>query len=273
MTDKKPAPTDMDARRIETLLAVMERLRAPEGGCPWDIEQTFETIAPYTIEEAYEVADAIGRGDRADLKEELGDLLFQTVFHAQIGKDEGSFGFADVVEAITTKMIRRHPHVFETEDQRSADDQTRAWEEMKAQERKAKGQTSLLDDVPIGLPGLTRAVKLQKRASRIGFDWPTAADVLTKLREETAELTEAMAEKSVDAIEDEFGDLLFVLANLSRHLKIDPEAALRRSNEKFRRRFRHVEEQHTAYTQKTGERPDLDRMEEWWREAKTMERR
>jgi len=271
MTDKKPDPANMDPRRIETLLAVMARLRARDGGCPWDIEQTFETIAPYTIEEAYEVADAISKSDREDLKEELGDLLFQTVFHAQIAKDEGSFAFADVVEAITTKMIRRHPHVFDTDDQRSADEQTRAWEEMKAQERKAKGQTSLLDDVPVGLPGLTRAVKLQKRAARIGFDWPTATEVLAKLREETAELTEAMAEKSADAIEDEFGDLLFVLANLSRQLKVDPEAALRRANQKICRRFRHVEEQYTAYNRETGEPPDLDRMEEWWREAKTRE--
>lgn len=253
------------ARAIIALVDVMARLRTPDGGCPWDLEQNFRTIAPYTIEEAYEVADAIERSDIDALKDELGDLLFQTVFHARMAEEEGLFDFADVAEAISAKMIRRHPHVFGEADMRDAEEQTAAWEEQKAAERSAKGHGSLLDDVPVGLPGLTRAVKLQKRAARVGFDWKEAKDVLAKIAEETAELAEAIETKDADRIEDEFGDLLFVLANLSRHLKVDPEAALRRTNEKFIQRFRYVEE-------KLGERladASLDEMEALWVEAKT----
>ena len=252
------------ARAILALIDVMARLRAPEGGCPWDIEQTFRTIAPYTIEEAYEVADAIERDDMPALKDELGDLLFQAVFHARMAEEDGLFDFADVAEAISEKMIRRHPHVFGDADMRDANEQTTAWEEQKAEERAAKGHRSLLDDVPVGLPGLSRAVKLQKRAARVGFDWREAKDVLSKIVEETAELTEAMDSKDADKMEDEFGDLLFVLANLSRHLKIDPEAALRRTNEKFVRRFSYIEE-------KLGDRlseASLEEMESLWTEAK-----
>ncbi len=253
-------------RAIVALVEIMARLRSPEGGCPWDLEQDFRTIAPYTIEEAYEVADAIERNDMAALKDELGDLLFQAVFHGRMAEEAGLFDFADVAQGIADKMVRRHPHVFSDADMRGADEQTAAWEDQKAEERAAKGHHSLLDDVPVGLPGLTRAVKLQKRAARVGFDWKQAKDVLSKISEETAELAEAMDLKDSDKIEDEFGDLLFVLANLSRHLKVDPEAALRRTNEKFIRRFQYIEE-------KLGDKlPDasLDEMEALWTEAKTL---
>ncbi|MEL6112591.1 MAG: nucleoside triphosphate pyrophosphohydrolase [Pseudomonadota bacterium] len=260
-------PQHQDPKNIRTLLTVMARLRGP-GGCPWDVEQTFDTIAPFTIEEAYEVADAIARNDLADLKEELGDLLFQTVFHAQMASEADAFTFDDVVEAVTTKMIRRHPHVFGDDKTWTQEEQGRAWEEMKAAERAAKGKTSLLDDVPFGLPALTRAVKLQKRAARIGFDWPSAREVLHKINEETKELADAVDQDDPDAIEDEFGDLLFVLANLSRHLKIDPEHALRRANEKFSRRFRAVETRHNG----AEEKPDLETMEAWWVDAKATEK-
>ena len=267
MTNAPIDPLTADPRDIKTLLAVMARLRSKEG-CPWDVEQTFDSIAPFTIEEAYEVADAIARNDLGDLKEELGDLLFQTVFHAQMANEKGTFDFDDIVEAITTKMIRRHPHVFGDDDARTQDEQGRAWEEIKARERVAKGKTSLLDDVPFGLPALTRAIKLQKRAARIGFDWPSAQEVLDKITEETCELTEAMETKDADKIEDEFGDLLFVLANLSRHLKIDPEHALRRANQKFSSRFKHVEQRH----KEANLDPSLNEMEKWWQEAKARER-
>jgi tetrapyrrole methylase family protein/MazG family protein/ATP diphosphatase len=256
---------------IEELIALMAALRTPETGCPWDLEQTFRTIAPYTIEEAYEVGDAIERGDLGDLKQELGDLLFQVVFHARMAEEEGAFGFAAVAEAITEKMRRRHPHVFGDAAARTAAEQTEAWEELKAAERALKGATSLLDDVPVGLPGLTRAVKLQKRAARIGFDWKNPRDVLDKIAEETEELVHAIEGGEKDRIEDEFGDLLFVVANLSRHLDVDPEAALRRANEKFRRRFTHIERRHAE----TGIEPgaaSLETMEGWWTEAKALER-
>lgn len=253
---------------IERLLAIMARLRSREGGCPWDVEQNFRTIAPYTIEEAYEVADAIERGDLEALKEELGDLLFQVVFHAQMAKEKGAFDFDDVVSAVSEKMIRRHPHVFGEAKMRSAAEQTREWESRKAQERAAKGAVSLLDDVPVALPGMTRAVKLQKRAARVGFDWTNVKDVLSKLEEETRELADAAASKDADAIEDEFGDLLFVVANVARHLQVDPEAAIRRANEKFSRRFRYIEE-------KLGDGVNdasLEEMEALWVEAKKRER-
>ncbi len=267
MTD---APSD-DAKKIDALLAVMARLRAPEGGCPWDLEQTFHTIAPYTIEEAYEVADAIERGDMADLRDELGDLLFQVVFHAQMAREAGLFAFGDVAEAISEKMIRRHPHVFADAGARDAEAQTEAWEDQKAEERSARGADSLLADVPAGLPGMTRAVKLQKRAARVGFDWPEAGAVIDKVAEEAAELREAAETSDRDHVEEEFGDLLFVLANLARHLKVDPETALRRANEKFVRRFCHIEKTYAARGDNLAE-ASLDDMEALWDEAKVMEK-
>ena len=260
-----------DKRDIEALVEIMARLRAPEGGCPWDLEQTFRTIAPYTVEEAYEVADAIEHDDMAALKDELGDLLFQAVFHARMAEEQGLFDFGDVVAAITGKMIRRHPHVFGDEELRTADEQTAAWEEQKAAERADKGHQSLLDDVPAALPGLARAVKLQKRAARVGFDWTEARAVLDKIVEETHELAEAMAAGEHAHIEDEYGDLLFVLANLSRHLKIDPDAALRRANQKFIRRFQHIERASEAAGRDLAEM-SLDEMEALWVEAKRLER-
>jgi len=257
---------------ITRLLDIMARLRNPNGGCPWDLEQTFSTIAPYTIEEAYEVADAIENNDKTSLKDELGDLLFQTVFHAQMAQEEGSFNFSDVVKSISDKMVRRHPHVFGDAEERSADEQTISWERQKAEERTAKGANSLLDDVPVALPGLTRAVKLQKRAAQVGFDWTDAKDVLSKIVEESQELTEASARKSSDEIEDEFGDLLFVIANLSRHLKVDPEAALRRTNEKFTRRFAHIEKSLDCAGRSLKD-ASLEEMEALWTAAKLLERR
>ena len=254
---------------IEELLALMAALRTPGTGCPWDLEQDFRSIAPYTIEEAYEVADAIERNDLAELKNELGDLLFQTVFHARMAEEAGHFNFDDVARAITEKMRVRHPHVFGEAAARDAEEQTRQWEAQKADERAQKGKVGLLDDVPVALPGLTRAVKLQKRAARIGFDWKNPRDVLDKIAEETAELVDAIDSKDADRIEDEFGDLLFVIANLSRHLRIDPEAALRRANEKFSRRFRHIERR-LAEQGRLGAAA-LDEMEELWIEAKRSE--
>ena len=264
-------PPSDDAQKINALLDIMARLRAPDGGCPWDLEQDFKTIAPYTVEEAYEVADAIERDDMNGLKEELGDLLFQTVFHAQMAKEAGLFSFGDVADAISQKMIRRHPHVFADVDMRTAEEQTDAWEEQKANERAAKGDDGLLADVPAGLPGLTRAVKLQKRAGRVGFDWPDARSVLDKIAEETEELNEAMTSGDKDHIEEEFGDLLFVLANLSRHLDIDPESALRRANQKFIRRFNHIEKTFKARGESLAD-ASLDAMEAVWDEAKSLDK-
>ncbi len=259
------------SKAIDDLISLMAALRTPQTGCPWDLEQDFSTIVPYTVEEAYEVADAIERRDMDDLKSELGDLLFQVVFHARMAQEQGLFDFADVANAITDKMVRRHPHVFADADMRSSDEQTVHWEAQKAEERAARGATGLLDDVPVGLPALTRAVKLQKRAARVGFDWTNPKDVLDKIAEETGELVEAIDGADRDRIEDEYGDLLFVMANLSRHLDIDPEAAVRRANEKFRRRFAHIEESLAA----AGRDPkdaSLDEMEALWTEAKNRER-
>jgi MazG family protein len=255
-------------KTIEDLRAVMAALRTPGTGCPWDLEQSFSTIAPYTIEEAYEVADAIERGSRADLQEELGDLLLQVVYHAQMAAEEGQFTFDDVADAITQKMIRRHPHVFGDEAARSSPVAKDFWERVKAEERKGKpARASLLADVPAGLPGLTRAIKLQEKAARVGFDWPTIAPVLAKMREELAELDEVIAGEDRDAIEAELGDLLFVLANVARHLKLDPEAALRRTNAKFTRRFRRIEEKLAALGRTPAE-STLHEMDRLWDEAK-----
>jgi MazG family protein len=270
MADRE-TPTDL--RRIESLLAIMARLRDPDGGCPWDVEQTFDTIAPYTLEEAYEVADAIRRKDMAALREELGDLLLQVVYHARMAEEEGSFDFADVVESISSKMIARHPHVFGDAEVSSAADQTRAWEDIKAVERQRKGDEAqgILGNVPVALPALVRAVKLQKRAARVGFDWTERTDVLAKLKEEIAELEEAMASGQDEAAREELGDVLFVIANLARHLDADPEDTLARANAKFERRFRRVEALLAAQGRSTGQ-ATLDEMEALWQQAKREER-
>jgi ATP diphosphatase len=259
----------------------MAALRAPGTGCPWDLDQDFSTIAPYTIEEAYEVADAIARGDLDDLKDELGDLLLQVVYHAQMAEEAGDFSFGDVVEAITAKMIRRHPHVFGDAKARSAGMAKGMWEKIKAEEKALKRRARLargmmpedhgkgfLDGVPVALPALTRALKLQEKAARVGFDWSEAAPILDKIEEEIGELREAMAAADAAAVKDEFGDLLFALVNLGRHLKLDAEAALAGTNDKFRRRFHHVER---ALEASGGSLEDatLDEMEALWQQAKT----
>jgi tetrapyrrole methylase family protein/MazG family protein/ATP diphosphatase len=259
---------------LDALLAVMARLRGPERGCPWDLEQTFATIAPYTVEEAYEVADAIERSDLSDLKEELGDLLLQVVFHARMAEEQGAFAFDDVAQAIVDKMVRRHPHVFGDAAFPDKAAQTLDWEARKAQERAAKGadRAGVLDDVPVGLPALTRAVKLTKRAGRVGFDWPDAQTVLAKLHEETAELEAEIAAGDRDKARGELGDLLFVCANLARKLDIDPEAALRETNAKFVRRFAYIEAR-LAEEGRTPEQSDLAEMDALWLAAKAQERK
>ena len=252
------------------LLEIMRRLRDPKSGCPWDIEQTFETIAPYTIEEAYEVADAIERQAWDELKDELGDLLLQSVYHTAIAEEDGKFSFDDVVNAISDKMVSRHPHVFGDEDRnKSAKQQTLDWEKIKAAERASKAQDGVLDGVAKGLPALTRAVKLQKRAARVGFDWPEMSQVLDKLVEEISELRAAKDQANV---EEEFGDILFVMANLARHMKIDPEAALRSANQKFIRRFERIEAL-LAEEGKSPEESDLAEMDTLWNQAKAEEKR
>ncbi|MGB0660716.1 MAG: nucleoside triphosphate pyrophosphohydrolase [Mangrovicoccus sp.] len=257
---------------MEQLREIMRRLRDPQTGCPWDIEQTFASIAPYTIEEAYEVADAIEREAWDDLRSELGDLLLQTVYHSAIAEEAGLFTFDQVAKAIGRKMIDRHPHVFGDESRdKSAEQQTRDWETQKAKERAAKAQTGVLADVALNLPALKRAVKLQNRAARVGFDWPQTVQVLDKLQEESAELVEAQQQLSQAEIEEEFGDLLFVMANLGRHLKVEPEEALRAANAKFTRRFEAVE----AALQDQGRSPaeaSLAEMDALWDAAKLAEK-
>ena len=251
------------------LLEIMRRLRDPQTGCPWDIEQSFDTIAPYTIEEAHEVADAIARQAYDELPSELGDLLFQSVFHAQIAQDKGLFSFDDVVRSISDKMLARHPHVFGDESRdKSAAQQTLDWEKIKAAER---GPARVLDGVALGLPALTRAGKLQKRASRVGFDWPSTDEVLAKITEETAELVEARDSLTQAEVEEEFGDLLFVMANLARHLDLDPEAALRAANAKFSRRFGRIEDW-LAEADRTPAQSDLAEMDALWNRAKAEEK-
>ncbi|MEC3860624.1 nucleoside triphosphate pyrophosphohydrolase [Mesobacterium sp. TK19101] len=251
------------------LLEIMRRLRDPETGCPWDIEQDFATIAPYTIEEAYEVADAIEREAWDELKGELGDLLFQSVFHAQMASERGLFTFDEVADTMSDKMVARHPHVFGDESRdKSAEQQTRDWETIKAAERASKARQGVLDDVALGLPALLRAVKLQKRAARVGFDWPSTDEVIDKIVEEAQELRET---SSPEHRFEEFGDLLFVMANLARHLDIDPEAALRAANTKFTRRFAYIE----AALARDGRRPedsDLAEMDALWDAAKLTEK-
>jgi MazG family protein len=260
---------------LNRLLAIMARLRDPAHGCPWDREQNFATIAPYTIEEAYEVADAIARGDMTALRDELGDLLFQVVFHARMAEEAGQFDFTDVAMAIADKMVRRHPHVFGDAEVESAAAQSAAWEEHKAKERAAKAAAagaaaSVLDGVALALPALLRAIKIQQRAARIGFDWPNAPPVIAKLAEEIAELeAELTHDGAADhaRIEDEMGDILFAAANLARKLDIDPEAALRRATNKFERRFRRVE----VMAAERGVGHDLDALEALWQETKANE--
>ena len=259
-------------RPMERLIEIMARLRNPETGCPWDIEQDFATIAPYTIEEAYEVADAITRADWPDLEGELGDLLLQTVYHTQMGAEAGLFDFASVANGVSDKMIARHPHVFgdETRD-KSADQQVDDWEKIKAAERAGKAQGGTLDGVAIGLPALLRAIKLQKRAARVGFDWPSTDQVLDKIVEEAAEVVEARDTLSQAALSEEIGDLLFVMANLARHLEVDPEEALRAANAKFTRRFERIEAL-LAARGKTPDQSDLEEMDTLWDQAKLEEK-
>jgi nucleoside triphosphate diphosphatase len=251
------------------LLEIMRRLRDPVAGCPWDIEQSFATIAPYTLEEAHEVADVIERQAWDELPGELGDLLFQVVYHAQMATDTGLFGFDAVVKAIADKMVARHPHVFGEESrEKSAEQQTADWEKIKAAER---GKARVLDGVAMGLPGLTRAVKLQKRAARVGFDWPSTDEVLAKMREEMEELVEARDSLGEAEVVEEFGDLLFVMANLARHMKVDPEAALRAANAKFTRRFEKIEDW-LADRGRTPAQSDLAEMDALWNRAKAEDK-
>lgn len=264
------------AEAFRQLSDITARLRDPVTGCPWDLEQSFETIAPYTIEEAYEVADAIERADWNELRDELGDLLFQVVFHSRMAEEANLFSLVEVVAAINDKMIRRHPHVFaQAGDGRSADEQTIAWETVKAQERAQKVQRdrlpSALDGVALALPALLRAEKLQKRAARTGFDWTETAHIFAKLDEETAEVKEAIAGGDPEAIEDEIGDLLFVAANLARKLSLDPELALRKANAKFERRFRAME-QAAASDEVDFSSLTLDQQEAYWQRIKRAER-
>jgi tetrapyrrole methylase family protein/MazG family protein/ATP diphosphatase len=272
MTDPWTLPADAADHPIFRLLEVMRRLRDPLRGCPWDLEQSFVSIAPYTIEEAYEVADAIARGDMGDLREELGDLLLQVVYHAQMAREAGSFDFADVAVAIADKMIRRHPHVFGETQARTADEQTRAWESQKADERAAKGRaSSVLDGVALALPALTRAVKLSRRAARVGFVWSSIEGVLEKLQEEIGELRAELAAGDRDKAREELGDILFVCANIARDLDVDPEEALRDANAKFTRRFEFIE----AVLRAEGRSPsqsDLAEMEALRVRAKAAER-
>ncbi|WP_313459692.1 nucleoside triphosphate pyrophosphohydrolase [Pseudomonas sp.] len=267
---------------LDDLLHLMARLRDPQYGCPWDLKQNYASIVPHTLEEAYEVADTIERGDFEHLQGELGDLLFQVVYYSQLAREEGRFEFAGVIDGITRKLIRRHPHVFPTGELYAPLDtpslseaQVKSrWEEIKAQERAEKTtpeQLSLLDDVPAALPALARAAKLQKRAATVGFDWPAALPVLDKVREELDEVLQAMADNDADALEDEVGDLLFAAVNLARHLKQDPEHALRRANRKFERRFRFIE-QALRDSGRAIEHCDLDALDALWSEAKRQEK-
>ena len=262
----------MSQNKINRIIDVMAALRHTETGCPWDLQQDFASIAPYTLEEAYEVADAIERGDMDDLKDELGDLLLQVVFHARMAEEANLFAFDDVVDAIADKMIRRHPHVFGDGDADNPEAIRQSWEEIKAQEKAEKGKSapeSLMDDIPLALPGLSRAVKMQNRAARIGFDWPDIEPVFDKLHEEIGEVREAIKSGSADAMEDEVGDLLFVVANIARHLKVDPEKAVRRTNNKFISRFKHLE---ALAAQSDAQTLSLEELEALWQAAKKAEK-
>ncbi len=271
------------SKDIARLLDLMAALRDPVSGCPWDVEQTFETIKPYTIEEAYEVADAIERRDLDDLKDELGDLLFQVVFHAQMASEAGEFSFGDVVEAVMTKMIRRHPHVFARSDTKTPEAVKIQWDEIKSIEKRERAERrarrGMIEDFKAGFlgsvqrsqPALTEALKLQERAAKVGFDWSEAEPILDKIEEEIAELREALKADAPDKVKDELGDLIFALVNIGRHVKADPEQALRGTNTKFRRRFNYIEESLQADKASLEEAP-LERMEELWQQAKRLER-
>jgi ATP diphosphatase len=258
---------------LDRLYKIMIQLRDPATGCPWDAAQDFASIAPYTIEEAYEVADAIQIGDRTAIRDELGDLLLQVVFHARIAEEEGSFALQDVAKSVADKMVARHPHVFGGYDPPSIESQNGLWEDMKAQERAQKGETKLLDGIARGLPPMQRALKLQKRAARVGFDWPEIGQVLDKLREEAEELAVELASENKDqtSIRDEVGDLLFVAVNLARKAGVDPETALQNCNLKFENRFNYVEKQ-VVSKHKNFNDVSLDVMEEYWQDAKILER-
>lgn len=258
-----------NTRPVDRLLQVMDRLRDPETGCPWDLQQDFRSIAPYTIEEAHEVADAIERGDLEHLKDELGDLLFQVVFHARLAREIDAFDFDAVADAVSDKLIRRHPHVFAEAVTLDADQQSEAWERIKAEERSAAGLDSHIDGVSAGLPPLRRAIKLQQRAGRVGFDWHDLAPVLAKIREELAELEQELPGADRDRLEDELGDLLFAVTNIARKLELDPDAALRRTNLKFETRFRAMEQ---LATQRglSFEKLDLASQERLWQEVKRL---
>jgi len=274
--NRQPIAADVSEGAVRMLLDVMAKLRSPQGGCPWDLEQTFATIAPYTIEEAYEVADAIERQDMAALKDELGDLLLQVVFHAQMAREAGSFDFEAVAAAIAEKMVRRHPHVFGDVTIETADAQTVAWEDHKEKERRAKASAegrapSVLDGVASGLPALMRAIKLQRRAARVGFDWPNAADVFIKIDEELSEIKSEIDNACPpERIQDEIGDLLFAVVNLARHLDVDPEASLRHANAKFERRFRQVEARLGAAGRSAAD-VGPDALEALWQQVKASE--
>lgn len=257
---------------LPRLLEIMRRLRDPKSGCPWDIEQDFKSIAPYTIEEAYEVADTIERDAMDELPGELGDLLLNVIYHAQMGAEVGSFDFDDVMRGISDKMVHRHPHVFDGENRdKSAEQQVADWEEIKSVERAGQKQVSVLEGVATGLPSLTRAIKLQNRAARVGFDWPETAMVLDKIVEESAELVEAREQLSQSEVEEEFGDLMFVIANLARHLKVDPETALRKANQKFTRRFNAIEAE-LAQKGSSPAQSTLTEMDALWDAVKAREK-
>lgn len=262
-------PETLPRREISTLLAIMQALRTPGTGCPWDLQQDFSSIAPYTLEEAYEVLDAIERDEMDDLRDELGDLLLQVVYHAQMAREANHFEFADVVESITTKMVRRHPHVFGDPVARAAGVEAGFWERAKDAERQgtAKQRERVLDDIPAALPALTRALKLQKRAARVGFDWPDVSNVLDKIVEEAQELTEARDHLPAERQMEEFGDLLFVMVNLGRHLGLDAEDALRKANVKFTRRFNYLEDELKARGSSV-DKAGLDEMDKIWDEIR-----
>ncbi|MBW9067386.1 nucleoside triphosphate pyrophosphohydrolase [Agrobacterium pusense] len=271
------------SKDISRLIEIMEALRQPETGCPWDVVQTFETIKPYTIEEAYEVADAIERRDMDDLCEELGDLLLQVVFHARIAEERGEFAFGDVVHAVTSKMIRRHPHVFAASEADTPDSVKLQWDRIKAEEKRERAarraRRGITEDFKAGFlggvqrsqPALTEALKLQEQAARVGFDWSDPAPILDKIEEEIAELREALEEGRPEKVSDELGDLIFALVNIGRHVKADPENALRGTNTKFRRRFNHIEKS-LGENGETLEEASLERMEDLWQAAKRIER-
>jgi nucleoside triphosphate diphosphatase len=271
------------SRDVHRLIEIMAALRDPDHGCPWDVEQSFASIVPFTIEEAYEVADAIERGDSEDLRDELGDLLLQVVFHAQMAQEAGLFDFGGVVEAITAKLIRRHPHVFGDARELDAKAVKALWARIKADEKRlraeerrsagnrAEAPLGALGGVPLSLPALSRALKLQEKAAKVGFDWDDVRAVIAKLREEVAEVEAEIGEGSAGKLSDEVGDLLFAAVNLARHLHVDPEAALRGANAKFERRFAHIE-QRLAENGRGPEGADLDEMEALWLEAKGLER-